>query len=74
MYLGWLMPHLPCYTLIQGLCFIHLPIVIANKFIMQAAASVKMPVKKQAILSLHLSGTLKTLMVPQLELQMLISS
>lgn len=35
MYLGWLMPHLPCYTLIQGLCFIRLPIVIANKLTMQ---------------------------------------
>lgn len=41
---------------------------------MQAAASLKLPIKKQAILSLHLSGTLKTHIVPQLELQMLISS
>ena len=49
-------------------CFIRLPIVITNKFILQAAASVKMPIQKQVVLSLPLSGTLETHMVPQLEL------
>lgn len=41
---------------------------------MQTAASMKLPITKQAILSLHLAGTLKTPIVPQLELQTLISS
>lgn len=29
------MPHLPRYALIRGPCFIRLPVVIANKLIMQ---------------------------------------
>lgn len=41
---------------------------------MQAAASIKLPIKKQAILHLHLSATLKTHIILQLELQMLIFS